>query len=415
MSDANEPESSETALSVAAGMAAAQAILKPRKARPFFGRHPWVLDSAVERIDGDAHDGDIVDLLSDKGKFIARGFYNSRSRIRVRLYSWDAGEALDESFWRRRLEDAVAFRRQLGFLEPSDACRLVFSEADGLSGLIVDRYADYLAVQPTALAMARRLELVAPILVDLVKPRGIVIRNERGVTQHEGVDVPEGLYWGQPPGGPIFISEHGIRYGVDLTAGQKTGFYVDQRDNRRAAAAYCRDERVLDMFCYSGGFALSASLLGGAREVVAVDTSEKAIGLARANAELNGVSNIHWQTGDAFQTLDELVARGERFGTVILDPPKFARSRARLDEALMAYHRLNLMGVLSLEPGGTLVTCSCSGHVTREDFLHMLSGVAQRSGRQIQVLEQRGAAADHPVSATCLETEYLKCFICRVV
>lgn len=415
MADTSQLESQPSPHAIAPGMAVAQAVLKPRKARPFFGRHPWVLDSAVDRLDGDAQDGDVVDLVSDKGKFIARGLYNSGSRIRVRLYTWDVGESLDEHFWRRRLEAAVAFRRELGLLEPSDACRLVFSEADGLSGLIVDRYADYLAVQPTALAMARRLEMLTPILVDLVKPRGIVIRNERGVTQHEGVDVPEGLYWGEPPAGPIFITEHGIRYGVDLTAGQKTGFYVDQRDNRRAAAAYCRGKRVLDMFCYSGGFALSASVIGEAREVVAVDTSEKAIALARANAELNGVSNIRWQSGDAFRTLDEVVATGERFGTVILDPPKFARSRARLDDALMAYHRLNLMGVLALERGGTLVTCSCSGHVTREDFLHMLSGVAQRTGRQIQVLEQRGAAADHPVSATCLETEYLKCFICRVV
>ena len=169
------------------------------------------------------------------------------------------------------------------------------------------------------------------------------------------------------------------------------------------------------MFCYSGGFALAAARLGGAREVVAVDTSERAVSLARANAELNGVSNVQFRTSEAFATLDELVARRERFGTVILDPPKFARSRASLDDALMAYHRLNLMGVLALERGGILVTCSCSGHVSREDFMHMLSGVAQRSGRQIQVLEQRGAAPDHPISVTCLETEYLKCFICRVI
>jgi 23S rRNA (cytosine1962-C5)-methyltransferase len=400
---------------VAAGMSAAHAFLKPRKSRPFFGRHPWVLDSAVARVEGDPQDGDIIDLLNEKGKFIARGIYNSRSRIRVRLYTWDAGEAIDEDFLRRRLSDAVEFRRELGYLEPSDACRVVFSEADGLSGLIVDRYADYLAVQPTAMAMARRMDVLAPILVDLLRPRGIVVRNERGITQLEGVELAEGLHWGEAPEGPVFITEHGIRYGVDLSAGQKTGLYVDQRENHRAAAAYCHNKRVLDMFSYSGGFALSASVLGGAREIVAVDSSEKAIALARGNAELNGVSNIHFRSGEAFATLDEMVAARERFDTVILDPPKFARSRAGLDDALAAYHRLNLMGVLSLQTGGILVTCSCSGHVTREDFMHMLSGVAQRTGRQIQVLEQRGAAPDHPVSATCLETEYLKCFICRVV
>jgi 23S rRNA (cytosine1962-C5)-methyltransferase len=408
--DAHDP-----ARTVAAGMASAQAVLKPRKSRPFFGRHPWVLDSAVAKIEGDAQDGDIIDLVSEKGKFIARGIYNSLSRIRMRLYTWDAGQAIDEQFWRRRLEEAVEFRRELGYLEPSAACRVVFSESDGLSGLIVDRYADYLAVQPTALAIARRLDVLVPVLVELLRPRGIVIRNERGIAQTEGVELAEGLHWGQAPDGPVFITEHGIRYGVDLTTGQKTGFYVDQRENHRAAAAYCDNKRVLDMFSYSGGFALSASILGGAREIIAVDTSEKAIALARANAELNGVSNVQFRTGEAFQTLDELVATGERFGVVILDPPKFARSRASLDDALAAYHRLNRMGVLALEPGGILVTCSCSGHVTREDFVHMLSGVAQRTGRQIQVLEQRGAAPDHPVSATCLETEYLKCFICRVL
>jgi 23S rRNA (cytosine1962-C5)-methyltransferase len=415
MAETSIHDAEQSHRTVAAGMAAAQAILKPRKSRPFFGRHPWVLDSAVASIEGEAQDGDLIDLVSEKGRFIARGIYNSRSRIRVRLYSWDAGEAIDESCWRRRLVDAVEFRRELGYLEPSDACRVVFSEADGLSGLIVDRYADYLAVQPTALAIARRMDVLVPILVDLLRPRGIVIRNERGIAQTEGVELAEGLYWGEPPDGPVFITEHSIRYGVDLTAGQKTGFYVDQRENHRAAASYCGNKRVLDMFSYSGGFALSASVLGGAREIIAVDTSEKAIALARANSELNGVSNIQFRTGEAFQTLDELVASGERFGAVILDPPKFARSRASLDDALAAYHRLNLMGVLALERGGILVTCSCSGHVTREDFLHMLAGVAQRTGRHVQILQQRGAAPDHPVSATCLETEYLKCFICRVV
>jgi 23S rRNA (cytosine1962-C5)-methyltransferase len=414
MPEISDRVTDQSPLEIASGMAVAQAILKPRKARPFFGRHPWVLDSAIDRVEGDAADGDVVELLNDRGKFIARGIFNSRSRIRVRLYTWDAGEPLDDAFWQRRLTTAVEFRRQLGYLEPSNACRLVFSEADGLSGLIVDRYADYLAIQPTALALARRLDLIVPVLRDLVKPRGIVIRNERGVTQLEGVEAPEGLFWGEAPQGPIFITEHGIRYGVDLTTGQKTGFYVDQRDNRRRAAEFCRDRHVLDMFCYSGGFALAASVLGGARDVVAIDTSEKAIALARANAELNGIANVHFRTGDAFDALDQLVAEGKRFGVVILDPPKFARSRARLNEALMAYHRINSLAVLALEPGGILVTCSCSGHVMREDFLHMLSGVAQRTHRLIQVLEQRGAATDHPVSATCVETEYLKCFICRV-
>ncbi len=399
---------------IAPGASAARLILKPRKAQPFFGRHPWVLDTALATIEGHAADGDVVDLISDKGRFIARGLYNSRSRLRVRLYTWDPGELLDETFFRRRLERALELRGQLGLSDPRGAARLVFSESDGLTGLIVDRYGDYLAVQATALAIYQRLEQIVPLLLELAPVRGIVLRQERGAVQMEGLPHEEGRHWGELPPGPVFIEEHGLRYGVDLREGQKTGFYIDQRDNRLAAAKYMHGRRVLDMFCYSGGFALNA-IKQGANEVLCVDSSEKAIALARGNAELNGLTNLKFQVGEGFQTLQEQVVNRERYGAVILDPPKFARSRAAVDDALMAYHRLNRSAVDLLEPGGILVTCSCSGHVMREDFLHMLAGVAKRSDRQIQVLEQRGAAPDHPVSATCLESEYLKCFICRVV
>lgn len=390
-------------------------ILKPRKARPFYARHPWVLDSAIDHIEDSPADGDVVDLLSDKEKFIARGILNSNSRIRVRLYTWDASEALDETFWRKRLDSAVQFRKQLGYDDPRGAARLVFSEGDGLSGLIVDRYADYLAVQVTALAVAARLPQIVPMLVELTGARGVMIRTERGVARAEGLDLRDGPYWGQMPDGPLLIVDQGLTYELDLAEGQKTGFYLDQRENRAAAAGYFRDRRVLDMFCYSGGFSMAASALGHAREVLGVDTSQKAVDLARSNADRNGLKNIRFQCGDGFETLESFVAAGERFGGVVLDPPKFARSRGSLDEAMRAYHWLNRLGVALLEPGGILVTCSCSGHVTREDFLYMLVGVAQQTGRQIQILEQRGASPDHPISASCLDSEYLKCFICRVV
>jgi 23S rRNA (cytosine1962-C5)-methyltransferase len=211
------------------------------------------------------------------------------------------------------------------------------------------------------------------------------------------------------------IVDQGLTYELDLAEGQKTGFYLDQRENRAAAARYLRDRRVLDMFCYSGGFTMAASAIGGAREVLGVDTSQKAVALAWTNAERNGLNNVRFQCGDGFQTLESLVKAGERFGGVVLDPPKFARSRSAVDEAMRAYHWLNRLAVSLLEPGGILVTCSCSGHVTREDFLYMLVGVAQQTGREIQVLEQRGASSDHPINVACLESEYLKCFICRVV
>jgi 23S rRNA (cytosine1962-C5)-methyltransferase len=390
-------------------------ILKPKRARPFFGRHPWVLDAAVARVEGSPADGDVVDLATHDGKFIARGLWNSASRLRVRLYTFAAEVTLDDALWRARLESAVALRRSLGLDARDGAARLVNSEGDDLSGLVVDRYGDYLAVQVTALAMARRLDTLSAALTDLVAPRGILLRGaDRGLAKLEGLQLPDRLLCGTAPDGPIFVREHGLTFGVDLTEGQKTGYYLDQRDNRQAAARYARGRRVLDMFCYSGGFAVACAVTGAARSVLAVDGSSRATALAKANAELNGAANVAVETADAFEKLDALRAAGERFGMVILDPPKFARSRATAEDALRAYHRINRVGVDLLEPGGILVTCSCSGSVSRDAFLEMLGGVAQRSGRPLQFLECRGAGPDHPVSASCLEGEYLKCVIARV-
>ena len=399
----------------AAGLPTATVLLKPKRARPFFGRHPWVLDSAVLRVEGSPADGDVVDLATHDGTFVARGLWNAASRLRVRLYAFDPAVKLDDALWRTRLEAAVALRRTLGLDDRAGAARLVNSEGDDLSGLIVDRYGDYLAVQVTALAMALRLESLADQLMDLVGPRGILLRGaERGLSKLEGLQLPDRVIRGAAPSGPIFVAEHGLKFGVDLTAGQKTGYYLDQRDNRHAAARFARGRRVLDMFCYSGGFAVAAAVAGGARSVLAVDSSAKAAALAKANAALNGAANVTVETADAFERLDALRAAGERFGMVVLDPPKFARSRAALDDALRAYHRINRVAIDMLEPGGILVTCSCSGSVSREDFLQMLGGVAQRARRPLQILECRGAAPDHPVSASCLEGEYLKCVIARV-
>lgn len=409
----------------------ATAVLKPRRARPFFARHPWVLDSAIERIEGIADeaasgaraggsratplDGAVVDVTTSRGEFVGRGIYNGRSRIRIRLYTFDQHESLDEAFWHDRLSTAVALRRDLGLPESADgAARLVYSEADGLSGLIVDQYADYLVVQPTALACAARLDLLTRQLSELIAPRGIMLRVDQALCRLEGVELEPGVLSGDAPSEPLVIREHGIGYHIDLAAGHKTGAYLDQRENRRQAAQYLHDRRVLDMFCYTGGFALAASLLGGAQSVVAVDSSRKAIEVARANAELNGAGNIDFRVGSGFETLDALVSEGERFDAVVLDPPKFAAGRRKLDDALRAYHRINRQAVRLLPPGGILVTCSCSGSVTPDDFLAMLAGVSQQTGRDIQVLESRGAAPDHPIRVSCLENEYLKCFICRV-
>ena len=392
-----------------------QVFLKPRKAAPFFGRHPWVLDTAIARVTGDPPDGAEVDLVSDKGRWIARGLLNSRSRIRVRLYSWTPGESLDDAFWRGRLETAVALRRQLGYDDPAEAARQVFSESDGLSGLIVDRLGSHLVVQPTALAMAQRLDRLVPMLAELLRPTGITLRTDPATAEKEGVELKPGPCWGREPEEVIFIREHGIRYGVQILGGQKTGFYLDQRENRRAAAAYLHARRVLDVCCYTGGFALAASILGGAKEVIGLDTSSQAVALAQANAQLNSAANLRFETGDCFRSLEARVAEGEKFDAVILDPPKFVRGRRGVDDALRAYHRLNRLAVDLLQRDGILVTCSCSGSVTFEDFASVLFGVAVKTGREIQILERRAAAPDHPVSCTCPENQYLKCFICRVV
>lgn len=408
------PEAASDARETAPGFGASMAVLKPRKAAPFYGRHPWVLDSALDRIEGGAADGDVVELVSDRRKFIARGIFNSQSRLRVRLYSWEPNEPLDERCWRTRLERAIGFRRQLGLDDPQQAARLVFSEADSLSGLIVDHYARHLVVQVNALAMAVRQELLVRLLVELLQPVSVTVRSESGIVKAEGMTPDLGTVYGRLDE-LVFIEEHGLRYGVELASGQKTGFYVDQRDNRRAAAAYLGGRQVLDMFCFTGGFSLAAARLGGAADVLGIDSSERAIAMARANAELNGIHNARFEQQDCFQALDALRATRQRFGAVILDPPKFTRTRQSVNEALRAYHRINRLAVDLLPSDGILVTCSCSGSVSREDFLMMLSGVAQKSGREIQVLEQRGASADHPIAATCLETEYLKCFICRVL
>lgn len=396
--------------------------LKPRKARPFYGRHPWVLDAAIAGVTEHPADGDVVDLQADDGKFIARGVINSRSRIRVRLYTWREDEPLDAAFWRSRLTAAIELRKTLGLADDLDgACRLVNSEADGVGGLIVDRYGKYLVVHVTALAIERRLDELLPILQELCRPAGIIVRADEAMAKREGLKIGDGATGdllrtvGEVPTESVFISEHGLRFGVDLAGGQKTGFFLDQRDNRRAAASYLRDRSVLDVCCYTGGFSLAAAKLGGAKEVLGLDTSSRAVTLAQANAELNGLANVKFETGDCFKSLQKLNEEKRKFGGVILDPPKFAANRQALPEAMRAYARLNGLALQVLEPGGILVTCSCTGSVTREDFLYIVAEAAANAKRHVQILETRGASPDHPIAASCLETEYLKCFICRLV
>jgi len=375
-----------------------------------------VLDTAIARIDDAVIDGAEVDLLTDKGQWMARGIFNGRSRIRVRLYGWQPDQPLDDAFWRMRLQRAIRLRQQLGNVEiDTGAARLVYSEADELSGLIVDRFGPHLVVQVNALGMVQRLPQINGILRELLEPRSITVRTEPATQRKEGIEGPVGCEWGEPPESIVFIEEHGIRFGVELSTGHKTGFYLDQRENRRHVAKYVRQRHVLDVCCYSGGFALSTAILGGAAHVLGIDISEHAITLARANAERNGATHAQFQVGDMFTSLEHLAAAGQRFGAVILDPPKFVRGKSGVNQALRAYHRLNRLAVDLLEPEGILVTCSCSGNVARDQFAEMLFGVASKTHRTLQILESHGAAPDHPVSINCPASSYLKCFICRVL
>lgn len=388
-------------------------VLKPRRARPFFGMHPWVFAGAVDRIAGAPADGDVVDLVSSAGNFIARGFYNSQSKLRVRLYTWAEDVALDAEFFRARLRSALALRRDvLRLFGPSKACRLVYSESDGLSGLIVDQYDRWLVMQITSLAMARRRELIADLLAELLAPEGIYLRTERGIGQLEGLELHDGLLRGTVPAEPVAIKEEGLRFLVNLAEGQKTGFYLDQRDNRQVVARLAGGRRVLDGFCYSGGFTLHAARAGAA-SVLGVDASETALHLARQNAELNRL-DVAFEKSDVFDKLDQLVGAGEHFGLVVLDPPKFARSAGAVEEAMRGYRRLAALSLRLLEAGGVLAMCCCTGLIARDQLHDLLAQVAAESRRPLQILESRGPSPDHPVSAACPETAYLKCVICRV-
>ncbi len=352
-----------------------------------------------------------MDVVDAEGRFLARGLYNGRSQIRVRLYTW-RDEALDDAFFAERITRAVALRRRLPGWEARDAERLVFSEGDGLSGLTVDRYGDVLCVQFTSLALARRRDAILDALEAELSPSGIILRTEKGILEEEGLALTDGVVRGRPPEAPVTLREGGVTFRADLRIGQKTGFYLDQSVNRRIVARYASGRGVADVCCYTGGFALHCAA-GGARRVVGVDASERALALARENAAANGIhTGLQWVRGDAFHWLDEQAARGARYGMVVLDPPRFARSTRGVPQALRGYRRLNEAALRVLEPGGILATFSCSGRVDPEAFRRVVGRAAAAVGRHLRIVERLGQPPDHPVSATCPETLYLKGLIC---
>ena len=379
-------------------------LLKKHEARRILRGHPWVFSNEIEAMPGDVTAGEIVDVRDSRGAFVGRGYVNPRSLIAVRVLTRKQ-EDIDERFVTGRMEQARRLRDGLGF---GDSYRAVFSEGDGLPGLIVDRYADVLVVQSLTAGMDRMTGLIIDALRSVYEPKAIVLRNDVPSRELEGLAQEKRVVFGETDG-LVTIEESGLRYRVDVLQGQKTGFFFDQRENRLALKGLIGGRRTLDAFCYVGAWALSAARYGSS-EVIGIDSSEKAITLARENAALNGLP-VRFLTGDVFDELKRYQAERERFGCIILDPPAFVKSRAKVREGLKGYKEINLRAMRILEPGGVLVSCSCSHHVDEELFREMLIDAAYSAGRQARLLELRTQARDHPILLAARETQYLKCAI----
>lgn len=392
-----------------------QVILKKGRAKPVYHKHPWIFSGAVARIVGDPADGDLVQVRDAGGNFLAHGLLNRHSQIVVRLMNWRQDEAPDAAFWRRRIERALAGRAALAADPATDAYRLVHAEADGLPGLIVDRYGEYLVLQFLILGMERRKEEIANLLVELAAPAGIWERSDAPVRAKEGLPPAVGLLRPVPPPERLEVLENGLRFLTDLTGGQKTGFYLDQRANRHHVSAYCTGKTVLDAFCYSGGFSVYAAM-AGAGPLTLLDSSADALALAAENLRLNGrdTGNDEFLTANAFQQLRCFRTEGRTFDTVILDPPKFAHSQADLRRAARGYKDINLLALQLLRSGGILATFSCSGLVSADLFQKIVFGAAVDAGRDVQILERLSQGPDHPILLTFPQSEYLKGLICRV-
>jgi len=391
--------------------------LKPNRDKPIRQRHPWIFSGAIGRVEGQPAPGDYVDIADARGTWLARGYFNPKSQIVVRVLTWDQAEPVDAGFWQRRLAAAGDARRALSADPHTTAYRLVYAESDRVPGLIVDRYGDWLVVQFLTLGVEARRELLLEALVEIFSPRGIVDRSDVAVRRKEGLSLRSELAWGELPPPDLLILENGRRFQVDLLVGQKTGFYLDQRENRRIVGAYAAGRRVLNVFSFTGAFGVYA-LAGDAAYVTNVDSSYDALIGAEASLGLNGFDpdrQAEGIAGDAFQILRAFRDEGRQFDMVILDPPKFARRKSDLVGATRGYKDINLLGLKLLAPGGLLATFSCSGLVTPDLFQKILFGASLDAGRDVQILSKLGQGPDHPILLSFPEAEYLKGLLCRVV
>jgi 23S rRNA (cytosine1962-C5)-methyltransferase len=390
-------------------MSAGILVLKPGRERSLLRRHPWIFSGAIETVRGSSESGGTVEVRAADGRFLAWAAYSPASQIRARAWSFDETETPGPEMFHGKIAAALALRKASVAAGTTDAMRLVHAESDGLPGLIADRYADTLVVQILSAGCERWRETLLDLLRKASGCARIYERSDADVRELEGFPLRAGALHGPAPEGPVGIVEHGIRYDVDVVAGQKTGFYLDQRDNRRRAGFLARDREVLNCFCYTGGFTLSA-LAGGARSVLSVDSSAPALAAARANLALNGLdaARAEWLEADVFAALRRLREQGRQFDLIVLDPPKFAPTPKDAERAARGYKDINLSAFRLLRPGGLLATFSCSGGVSPELFQKIVAGAAADARTPLLLCERFAAAPDHPVRMEFPEGEYLK-------
>jgi len=385
---------------------AARLVLKPGREKSLRHRHPWIFSGAVENVEGEPAKGDTVSVVARDGAFLAWAAYCPDSQIRARAWSFDAKDSIDEAFLRARLVASIERRRAL--TDADDSVRLVHGESDGLPGLVADRYRDTIVVQILSAGAEKWRSLWARLLCEITGAKAVYERSDVEVRALEGLAPRTGPLLGEVKG-PVRIHEDGIAYEVDVVQGQKTGFYLDQRDNRALAGSLASDREVLNAFCYTGGFTLAA-LKGGAKKVTSLDTSEEALALGRRNVEINGLdaSRADWMAADVFSQLRKFRDQNRKFGLIVLDPPKFAPTEKHVANAARAYKDINLWAMKLLAPGGHLLTFSCSGAVSADLFQKIVAGAAADARVDMQIQRRLGAALDHCVSIHFPEGEYLK-------
>ncbi|MCU5775158.1 23S rRNA (cytosine(1962)-C(5))-methyltransferase RlmI [Erwiniaceae bacterium BAC15a-03b] len=391
-------------------------ILAKGREKSLLRRHPWVFSGAVARLEGKASSGETIDVCDSQGKWLARAAYSPHSQIRARVWSWQQDESVDIDFFVRRLQAAQLLRDWLAQRDDLDSYRLIAGESDGMPGVTIDRFGNFLVLQLlSAGAEYQRAPLIAA-LTQCYPHCAIYDRSDVSVRKKEGLELTQGVVSGELPPPLLPITEHGMKLLVDIQGGHKTGYYLDQRDSRLATRRYAKDRRVLNCFSYTGGFAVSA-LMGGCSEVISVDTSQAALDIARQNVELNGldVSKAQFLRDDVFKLLRTYRDSGEKFDLIVMDPPKFVENKNQLAGACRGYKDINMLAMQLLNPGGMLLTFSCSGLMATDLFQKIIADAALDARRDVQFIEQFRQAADHPVIASYPEGMYLKGFACRVL